>query len=161
MGSTMHYRLGIGIMLVNAHKSVWVGKRFNTPDAWQMPQGGIDPEESAIQTLYRELHEETGIHAKDVTLIAESNEWITFTWPEELQERLWGGVYRGQRLKWFLLKLNADHDVTNLISEHPEFSTHKWANINDIATLIVDFKRPMYETIIKEFAWYFDDRSPD
>ena len=158
MGSSVHYRLGVGIMLVNSDKRVWVGERLNTPNAWQMPQGGIDPEEAVKDTLFRELYEETGIRASDVELLAEAKDWKTFTWPEELQERLWGGVYRGQRLKWFLLKLNADKDVTNLISHHPEFSSHKWVNVNELTQYIVDFKRAMYEDIIKEFAWYFNDR---
>ncbi|MES2146971.1 MAG: hypothetical protein V4491_03870 [Pseudomonadota bacterium] len=37
------YRRGVGIMLLNSHKQVWVGRRIDNRDpAWQMPQGGND-----------------------------------------------------------------------------------------------------------------------
>ena len=43
MAKDHRYRRGVGIMLLNAEKKVWVGARIdNTDDAWQMPQGGID-----------------------------------------------------------------------------------------------------------------------
>jgi len=61
MESVMDYRLGVGIMLVNDKKQVWVGERIDTPGAWQMPQGGIDPNEEPRATAFRELAEETGI----------------------------------------------------------------------------------------------------
>ena len=36
------YRKGVGIMLLNARREVWVGRRAGlADDAWQMPQGGI------------------------------------------------------------------------------------------------------------------------
>lgn len=154
----MHYRPGVGMMLVNKMKQVWVGERINSPLAWQMPQGGIDPEEDPLNAAFRELHEETGIRSNDVTVIAESVDWLTFMWPEDLQKKLWDGLYIGQRQKWFLMRLDTDHDTTDLKVYHPEFSAHKWVDVSELLPVIVDFKRDMYRNIITEFAWYFDDR---
>ena len=56
------YRRGVGVMLLNAHNQVWVGRRIDNPvEAWQMPQGGIDEGEEPWATALRELEEETGI----------------------------------------------------------------------------------------------------
>lgn len=153
----MHYRPGVGMMLVNKKKQVWVGERLSSPQAWQMPQGGIDINEEPRATAFRELHEETGIQPKHVSIIAESNDWLTFVWPEDIQKKLWDGLYVGQRLKWFLMRLEADHDVTDLKVHHPEFSTYKWIDVNELIPVIVDFKRDMYRQVTTEFAWYFND----
>lgn len=158
MKSKMHYRQGVGMVLVNAKKQVWVGERFNTPNAWQMPQGGIDLNEDPRSAVFRELEEETGITSNEVSIIAESINWIAFDWPEELQKVLWDGIYKGQIQKWYLMRLDTVNDVTNLNVEIPEFSKHKWVDFNELTSLIVEFKRDMYEQIVKEFAWYFDDR---
>ena len=56
------YRENVGIMLVNYQNMVFVGQRLdNHQDAWQMPQGGIDPGENAEDAAFRELKEETGV----------------------------------------------------------------------------------------------------
>ena len=157
MESVMHYRPGVGMMLVNKEKKVWVGERINSPHAWQMPQGGIDPEEEPLKAAFRELYEETGIQASSVTVIAESIDWLTFMWPEDLQKKLWDGLYIGQRQKWFLMRLDTDHDATDLNLHHPEFSAHKWVDVIELLPIIVDFKHDMYREITTEFAWYFND----
>ena len=42
-------------MLTDGQGRVFVGRRLDTPDAWQMPQGGIDDGESPRQAAMREL----------------------------------------------------------------------------------------------------------
>jgi putative (di)nucleoside polyphosphate hydrolase len=153
----MHYRPGVGVMLVDKRKQVWVGERINSPNAWQMPQGGIDSNEDPRSTAFRELYEETGIQQDQVTIIAESINWLTFMWPDDLQKKLWDGLYIGQRLKWFLMRLDTDHDATDLKVPHPEFSAHKWVDVTELLPVIVDFKRDMYRQVTTEFAWYFND----
>ena len=44
--SHLPYRPCVGVMLVNAAGLIWVGRRIDTPNGWQMPQGGIDPGET-------------------------------------------------------------------------------------------------------------------
>ena len=51
-----------GIFLLGPARQVFVGQRLDTPEAWQMPQGGIDPGEEAEEAAIRELGEETGVH---------------------------------------------------------------------------------------------------
>ena len=75
--SDLPYRPGVGIMLVNASGHVFVGQRFDSVvEAWQMPQGGIDPGEDPYQAALRELEEETGVKAHLTSHIAETADWV-------------------------------------------------------------------------------------
>jgi len=42
-------RMGVGIAVLNSQNKVFVGKRKDNPfDKWQMPQGGVDPNEPLL-----------------------------------------------------------------------------------------------------------------
>jgi putative (di)nucleoside polyphosphate hydrolase len=144
------YRQGVGVMLVNPGGRVFVGRRIDfTDEAWQMPQGGIDPGEAPWDAALRELEEETGVGAHLVERLAETDGWLTYDLPPELQPRLWGGRYRGQRQKWYALRfLGTDADV-NINTRHPEFSAWKWTDADDLPQLIVPFKRALYAEVLR------------
>lgn len=149
----VHYRLCAGAMLFSRDGRVWVGQRVDTPGAWQMPQGGIDPGEDPQVAARRELHEEIGCDA--VELLAESSSWLTYDLPPELAAKAWGGKYRGQMQKWFAFRfLGADDEIDIAGVEKPEFSAWRWADIAEVPTLIVDFKRSVYEAVVAEFRQY-------
>src|SRR3546814_12270154 len=60
--SELPYRPGVGVMLLNRQRHVFVGQRIDsTAEAWQMPQGGIDKGEEPRVTALRAMEEETGI----------------------------------------------------------------------------------------------------
>eukprot|EP01037_Dinobryon_pediforme_P013640 gene13640-13755_t len=104
-------------MLVNADKKVFV--------VWQMPQGGIDSGEHLEEALWREMDEEIGCSKGEI--IAESKEWYSYDLPLDLQIRLWGGRFQGQKQKWFLVKFLGDEKDINLNTHYPEFSSWKWS----------------------------------
>ena len=59
------YRPNVGVMLINRAGLVFVAQRLeHYSEAWQMPQGGIDPGEDARVAALRELEEETRSSAK-------------------------------------------------------------------------------------------------
>ena len=64
-------RLGVGAIVLNKKNLVFVGKRKDNPiDKWQMPQGGVNKNESLQNAMKRELYEETSIkNIKILTLI--------------------------------------------------------------------------------------------
>jgi putative (di)nucleoside polyphosphate hydrolase len=147
------YRPCVGIMLVNTRGHVFVGQRKdNDQDAWQMPQGGVDPGETTRDAALRELEEETGILEKLVTIEAESLGLIPYDLPHTLVPTLWNGRYKGQEQKWFLLRFHGtDHDV-NIATEHQEFSEWKWMPKEELIDNIVPFKREVYTRVLAEFA---------
>jgi putative (di)nucleoside polyphosphate hydrolase len=140
------------MMLVNMDGKVFVGQRIdNKAEAWQMPQGGIDPGEDPRKAVLRELGEETGIAASLVEIIARSKEEHYYDLPPELMGKLWGGKYRGQRQIWYLARFTGTDAQIDIQTEHPEFRQWKWAEPKTLPDLIVPFKKKLYRDILKEF----------
>jgi putative (di)nucleoside polyphosphate hydrolase len=151
------YRANVGAALFNAQGRVFIGRRTGmpdgTPETWQMPQGGIDAGEDPSDAVFRELREEIGTN--DATILAEHPEWLSYDLPENPQRDAFRGRFRGQRQKWFALRFNgADSDIVLDRDPHPEFSAWRWAALAELPDLIVPFKRPVYEAVVKEFARY-------
>lgn len=146
------YRSGVGIVIINKKKKIFVGKRIdNHSDSWQMPQGGIDAGESEDEAMVRELKEETGICAKDIKIISRSEQHHYYNLPYKLQKKFWGGKYLGQKQRWYLIEYIGEDSAINVKTEDPEFSEWKWIEKEDIVNEIVSFKRELYENIISEF----------
>lgn len=147
------YRQNVGVMLANARGHVFVGQRLDhVSDAWQMPQGGIDPGEDARTAALRELEEETGVSPDLVTVEAETEGWVTYDLPADLIPKLWKGRFRGQEQKWFLLRFHGTDDQVRIDTEHPEFSQWKWLSPDQLVANIVPFKRAVYEAVLAEFS---------
>lgn len=149
--SGLPYRLGVGIMLLNADGDIFTGQRLDSKlEAWQMPQGGIDPGEAPLDTAYRELAEETGI--TKATVIAEAREWLHYDLPDDLIGTIWKGRYCGQRQKWFAMRFTGTDADIDIATPHPEFRSWRWSTVGELSAMIVPFKRDLYEAVLAEFA---------
>lgn len=147
------YRPCVGVMLLNRQGQVFVGQRLDsTLEAWQMPQGGIDPGEAPLDTAVRELGEETGISPDKVEVIAEAPGEFTYDLPPDLIGKVWGGKYRGQTQRWFLFRFLGEDGDVRIETAHPEFRAWRWADPQDLTTLIVPFKRALYEEVLAAFS---------
>ncbi len=147
--AALPYRPGVGIALFNRANQVFVGQRLDNPGpAWQMPQGGIDEGESPLDAAWREMLEEIG--TTQAELIGECEEWLYYDLPPELASKLWKGRYRGQRQKWFAFRFIGEDSEINIRTAHPEFSTWRWIALEEIAAVIVPFKRDLYLALMKE-----------
>jgi putative (di)nucleoside polyphosphate hydrolase len=148
-GRPEFYRRNVGLMLIAADRRIFVGRRAKQPDAWQMPQGGIDEGESAVEAACRELWEEVG--TTKALLLRESARWITYEVPEELRPAHWKGRWHGQAQKWFALAfIGSDADI-DIAAHDQEFDAWQWQAARDMLDHIVPFKRPVYEAVLKEF----------
>ena len=143
------YRKGVGMMVFNDDKKIFVGKRIDNQKAWQMPQGGVDENEDCFSAARRELYEETGIQS--IRVIEKSKEKYTYDLPEYLLGKIWKGKYKGQRQRWFLIKFLGPDSEINLNQKCPEFNEWKWVDIDELSKIIVPFKKKLYLSIIKEF----------
>ena len=150
------YRPCVGIFLLNSDNGIFVGERLDTPDAWQMPQGGIDEGETPLEASWRELMEETGITAAELLTIDDT--WLTYDVPEAIRKNAWGGIYRGQAQIWAAFRFKGSEKDIQLQGEHAEFRRWKWTNPGDLLAEIVDFKRPVYYQILKRFSGLIENR---
>tara|TARA_B100000700_G_scaffold316513_1_gene406209 strand:- start:111 stop:587 length:477 start_codon:yes stop_codon:yes gene_type:complete len=142
-------RNGVGIVLLNKYNKVFVAKRIDNPkNFWQMPQGGVDNGEEYLNAAYRELEEETSV--KNVKLMKELGGLITYELPKNLLGIIWKGKYRGQKLKWFVMRFLGDDGEINIKTKKPEFCEWKWIELENITDLVVDFKLHVYKEVQKK-----------
>ena len=147
------YRPCVGVMLANASGEVFVGQRIDWLEpAWQMPQGGVDEGENPRDAALRELEEETGVPPNLVRIEAETKGWIPYDLPLDVVPKRWGGRFRGEEQKWFLMRfLGQDSDI-DIATEHPEFSEWRWLEATALPRQIVPFKRAVYEAVLAELG---------
>jgi putative (di)nucleoside polyphosphate hydrolase len=65
--------------------------------------------------------------------------------------RIWGGKYRGQSQRWFLLRFKGEDSDVDLHTHHPEFVAWQWVEADQLVDLIVPFKRALYRKVVEEF----------
>ncbi len=155
--STLPLRIGVGVIVLNNKNQVFVGKRKDNPiDKWQMPQGGVDNNESFIDAMKRELYEETSI--KNIQVLKELDGWLKYELPEDLVGKIWKGKYRGQKQKWFITRFTGNEREINLKTKYQEFIDWKWIEKDELPEVIVDFKKEVYQNLLRElkkFLIYF------
>ena len=141
--------LGVGIVLLNSDNKVFVGKRIDNPaNFWQLPQGGVDKNENLLCAANRELKEETGVES--VKLIKEIDNWLTYELPKNLLGKIWKGKYRGQKQKWFIMRLIGNEEEISIKTKNAEFKEWKWIDVNQLINVVVSFKLDVYKSIVKE-----------
>ena len=146
------YRPAAGIMLLNRENKVFVGQRIdNKLEAWQMPQGGLDPGEDAQDGALRELEEETGIARDLVEVIARHSVQLTYELPDDMLGKIWGGRYRGQRQTWFLCRFLGEDSDVHIDTADAEFRAWKWAEPEKLPSMIVPFKKKLYQDVLAAF----------
>ena len=148
-------RVGVGIIVLNNNNQVFVGKRKDNPaDKWQMPQGGVDKGEDFITAMRRELIEETSI--KNIEVLKEIERFYEYELPENLIGVIWKGKFRGQRQKWFITRFLGQDSEINLKTIHQEFIDWKWIEPKKLPDVIVDFKKSLYNNLLKEINLFID-----
>ena len=142
-------RTGVGVVVLNKKNQVFVGKRKDNPKKhWQMPQGGVDQGETYLDAMKRELSEETSI--KNIEILKVVIGWSEYELPDYLLGKIWKGKYRGQKQKWFIVRFLGTDKEINLKTNHPEFIDWKWIETQDLPSVIVHFKKKLYENLLPE-----------
>ena len=153
-GRPEFYRPNVGLMLIAADRRVFVGRRTGKPDAWQMPQGGVDDDETPVEAACRELQEEVG--TAKALLLRESSKWFAYDVPESQRPAHWRGRWHGQAQKWFALAFTGVDADIDIAAHDQEFDAWQWVPARELPALIVPFKRPVYEAVLAEFADLLD-----
>ena len=155
MTNQLPMRKGVGIIVLNKNNEVFVGKRRDNPiDKWQMPQGGIDLNESPLDAMKRELVEETSI--TQIKILKEIKNWLEYELPPNLLGKIWKGKFRGQKQKWFIVRFIGNENEINLNTKHPEFIEWKWIDYKSLTDVIVDFKKDVYKKLKSELRIFLN-----
>jgi putative (di)nucleoside polyphosphate hydrolase len=146
------YRPNVGVVLFNRQGQVWLGRRVRTPPPhnWQFPQGGVDHGEDLEAAARRELREETGVSS--ASILARTEDWITYDFPPEVLARPNTRGFRGQRQVWFAMRFEGEEREIDLHAVPPaEFDTWRWTTLDDALSLVVPFKRQTYAEVVEGF----------
>ncbi len=144
------FRLNVGIVIVNESGRVFWGKRHGH-DAWQFPQGGLAPGETAEDALFRELREEVGLERTDVEVLGSTKRWLKYRLPKQYLRHGSNPLVIGQKQKWFLLKLISSEQKIRLdLSDSPEFDSWRWIDFKEPQEQVIFFKKQVYMQAMKE-----------
>lgn len=166
------FRANVGIVLIRNDRRVFLGSRPGGR-GWQFPQGGIAQSESPEQALYRELQEEVGLEAADVSVIASTRGWLRYRLPRQYVRKQANPLCIGQKQRWFLLQFNGEDQRFRFDTTlQPEFDDWRWAEYWTPVREVIYFKRAVYARALDELGrnafpadppalpeWWRDDRN--
>lgn len=151
------YRSNVGIMLCNEKQQLLWARRIGQ-NAWQFPQGGVDPEEQLEEAMFRELNEEIGLSETQVKIVARTRDWLRYQLPNNLLRHESMPLCIGQKQIWFLLLLRTNEEQVKLdVSDQPEFDQWRWVDYWYPLKEVVSFKRKVYEQALQELEPYIKD----
>lgn len=133
----MKLRKNVAAVIINSKGLILVGKRSDVYDSWQLPQGGVDKNETEEDAVLREVEEETGLNGEVLEIIKKSND-ISYVYPPEIKKNKF---FDGQNQKYFLIKI-ADTGFQLLKSK--EFVDFQWLTKEKIVEIVVSFKKKSY-----------------
>jgi len=132
----------------------FAGERFDTNNAWQFPQGGVDKNESYVQAAVRELYEETGV--LNAKFIKSTEKTYRYKFPKSVQGSIlykYGNLsYCGQQQVFCLFEFTGVDSEINLHQKDQEFRNWKWMSVKEVADNIVYFKKDSYARGLKELG---------
>jgi putative (di)nucleoside polyphosphate hydrolase len=146
------YRPNVGIILCNHQRRLFWGRRAGQ-NAWQFPQGGIKPDETPEQAMFRELEEEVGLRADQVEVMGVTDHWLRYRLPKRFLRRDCEPLCIGQKQRWFLVRVLCDEDAFCLDgTAKPEFDHWRWVKYWQPLREVVYFKRRVYSQALRELA---------
>lgn len=151
------YRPNVGIILLREDGRVfWARRAFR--DGWQFPQGGMHSDETPLEAMYRELHEETGLKPQHVEVIGATPGWLKYRLPPRMVRRNQRPRCIGQKQVWFLLKFIGEESALRLdLSDEPEFDEWRWVDFWYPMDHVVSFKRSVYQRALRHLAPLAED----
>jgi putative (di)nucleoside polyphosphate hydrolase len=145
------FRANAGLAVLNARGQVLAVERSDSPGAWQLPQGGIDSGETALEAAYRELQEETFLAREEVELVGEYPDWLVYELPTAFRRPKTG---LGQAQKWFFFRLTAagarrfkPGQSLTLLPPGGENRALAFKDFEEVARKVPAFRRDVYAKV--------------
>ena len=146
------FRANVGIILADDRGRLMLAGRVGRK-GWQFPQGGILVGEDPEQAMYRELREEVGLEADDVTILGVTSDWLRYRLPDKFIRRNSMPLCVGQKQLWFMLQLKTSPDRVRFdLGEEPEFDRARWVDFWRPVNEVIYFKRRVYARALHELG---------
>ena len=142
------FRAGVGAIIVDPIGQVLAFQRAGRDGAWQLPQGGINPDEATVDSLWRELREETGLTPHDLQIVDEVPVWLGYELPHDARSAKTG---RGQTHRWFILSPKRP-DLAQAIdfdATENELIACEWMEWDTLVERAMAFRKPVYALLAK------------
>ena len=133
MTTTQFFRAGVGTVIYTETGEIVLFQRADLPAIWQLPQGGLDEKETPENTLWRELKEETGLDATDVTCTHEYPDWLYYEYLPTTTTPYNANVI-GQIHRWYFLQLKPTSKIDLTKATDQEFTDHKTGTFAALTT---------------------------
>ncbi len=144
------FRKNVAVFVLNASGKILCCHRSDIEGAWQVPQGGIEADETEEEALFRELDEEIGTN--DVEVLSKLPTPIRYEWPKELHNR----GFHGQEQVYFLVRLKNEEAINLQKNEpHIEFDKYEWLNAKDFLSRVSGFKKDAYQLALQMFQDHY------
>lgn len=139
------------MIIQNTSGQVAFFERSQDPNHWQFPQGGLYQGESPLESMWRELCEETGLSHDEITQVHEVPFLVSYSYPRSVMDSLsaTGSHYIGQTQRWFILTLKDGVEIDLDKASERELSDVKWIEPERALDEIVEFKRGEYEQLVE------------
>ena len=142
-----NYRKNVAAIIINKDKKVLMCEHIWIDNAWQLPQGGLEKNETKEDALLRELEEELGTNKFQI--LDKMNEDLKYKFPFYLKEKY---QFNGQEQTFFLLYFyGKDSDIRFDNQEKPEFKAFEWVDYSEPPIRVIYFKKISYLKAIEYF----------
>lgn len=118
-------------------------------EAWQFPQGGIEPGESEEEALYREMTEEIG--CSKFRILQKMPDVLSYDFPATLDRPI-AKLYKGQTQWWFLCEFLPSYGPQLDQAVDEEFIETKWVIPVQAIDTVVGWKKSVYQTALTHFS---------
>ena len=134
------YRPCVVVVFTNKDGQILACERSDVRGAWQLPQGGIEPGESALNAVYREMREEIGCDRFKIT--GEGSGLVKYKFPEDLSSPI-SKKWIGQSQSWFKAQFEPSF-APDLSKSDGEFISCDWRGVDSIVDGVIEWKRAAY-----------------
>jgi putative (di)nucleoside polyphosphate hydrolase len=137
------YRQGAAVLARRADGRYLIVRKDREHHAWQFPQGGLEPGETAAEAAVREFTEELG--TDKIRLLGDARGVHRYDFPP-WANRDWAGTkYRGQEVQLFLAEyLGTDAEIA---LEPTELADYAWVTPAELPEYLED---PNYLSLVQK-----------
>ena len=144
----MRYRPSVAGIIRDSSGRVLIGERAKILRGWQFPQGGVEPGETTVQALQREMLEEVSLPPKGY-VISDAKGPYRYAFPAGFTKN----GYEGQEQQYFLLDLlPGGREMIDVKTRHQEFRRVRWIFPREFEIAwLPRMKRAVYREVLHDF----------